>query len=78
MTDKDTCYINLNEFGENGLSILLYFYFRVGDFGAELQAREGILLQILELAEELEVAFSTPTLAQFGDNTEKSEMDPVV
>ena len=78
MTDKDTCYINLNEFGENGLSILLYFYFRVGDFGAELQAREGILLQILELAEELEVAFSAPTLAQFGDNTEKSEMDPVV
>ena len=72
MTDKDICHIYLNEFGENGLNILLYFYFRVGDFGAELQAREEILLRILELAEELDVAFITPVQAQYGGNAEES------
>lgn len=56
-TDNDVFHIYLNEFGEAGLNVLLYFYIRVGDYGAELQEREHVLLKILELSEELGIEF---------------------
>jgi MscS family membrane protein len=72
MTDKDVSHIYLNEFGENSLDILLYFYLRVADFDMELREREGILLQILELGEELGVAFISPRKATDRGDPEES------
>ncbi len=61
MTDDDVSYIHFNNFGESGLDILLYFYLRTPDFAVELQERETILLQVLDLAAEVGVEFAFPT-----------------
>ena len=60
-TDKDLSYIHLNDLGESGLSVLLYFHLRVADYAAELNERETILLRIIALAEDLGVEFAYPT-----------------
>ena len=60
-TDKDVYHIHLNGFGESSLDILLYYFLLAPDFATELQEREVIMLQILELATELEVEFAFPT-----------------
>lgn len=59
--DRQKYFINFNNLGESGLEILLYFYLRVDDYAEELLEREKILLQLLELAEQLGVAFAFPT-----------------
>ena len=61
MTDDEITYTYLNNLGENGLEILLYFHLHVQDYTVELQEREKILLNIMELAKELEVDFAYPT-----------------
>ena len=69
MIDKDDAYIHFNNFGENGLDILLYFHLRVTDFATELREREAILLKILELAKEVGVEFAFPTRTLRFDDT---------
>jgi MscS family membrane protein len=40
---------------------LVYFYLTVTDYAAELEAREEMLLRIMDLAKELGVDFAFPT-----------------
>jgi MscS family membrane protein len=61
MTSKDNIYVNLNDFGESSLNILVIFFLMVPNYAAELEERERILLQIMEAAEELGVEFAFPT-----------------
>ncbi len=72
MTDKEVSHIYLNEFGDNGLEILLYFYLRVPDYSSELREREKILLQILKLAEELGVSFIAPHQVDESSDTNRA------
>ena len=72
-TDKDISHVYFNEFGENGLNILLYFYLRVADYGSELREREDVLLQILNLAEGIGVIFVAPHQADGSDYSEESD-----
>lgn len=60
-TRKDKFHIVFNDFGPHSLNILLYFFLEVPDWSAELIEREGILLQIVELAEDIDVKFAFPT-----------------
>lgn len=64
-TDNEVSHIYLNEFGENGLNVLLYFYLIVPSYGAELEERENILLQILKLAEDLDITLFAPHQSEF-------------
>jgi len=60
-TQKDKFHIVFNDFGSHSLDILIYFFLKVPDWSAELVEREGIFLQIIQLAEDLEVKFAFPT-----------------
>jgi hypothetical protein len=45
---------------------LVYFYIETTDYSAELAAREEILLQIMDLAKDLDIEFAFPD-AHAGD-----------
>jgi MscS family membrane protein len=60
-TRKDYHQIVLNEFGGSSLDILLYIFFEVPDWTAELQARHAFMLDVMRLAKELGVDFAFPT-----------------
>ncbi|MEC4667927.1 MAG: mechanosensitive ion channel family protein, partial [Nitrospirota bacterium] len=61
MIEKDDFHIRFNGFGESGLDILVYFYLHVPTYFTELEERERILLQILDLAKEIDIEFAFPT-----------------
>ena len=60
-TRKDFYGVNLNEFGASGLQILLYIYFEVQTTQEEWEAREEMMMHILDLAHLLELRFAFPT-----------------
>jgi len=63
-TRKDYFHVYVNQLSESSVDVLLYIFFEVPDWGKELAAREKILLDILRLADKLnvEIAFPTQTL----------------
>ena len=52
----------MNDLGSSGIEILIQVFFEVPDGHAELIARDGLILDILRLAERLGIAFDSPTL----------------
>ena len=60
-TRHDNYHVCLEEFGDSGLQILLYFYLDVPDWATELRQREDVLLRVMECAERLGVKFAFPT-----------------
>ena len=77
MTDKEQAYVNLNDLGESGLGILLYFHLRVPDYATELLERGAILSEILKLAAAIGVQFAYPTrtlhIDELAERLEPSE-----
>lgn len=53
--------VGLNEFGPNGPDIVLNMYFVVPDAATELRERHALMLDIIRLAERLDVGFAFPT-----------------
>lgn len=60
-TYKDNIQVVFHDFGQHSLDILVYFFLRAPDWTAELSERQGILLDILRLAEASGVQFAFPT-----------------
>lgn len=60
-TRKDNYNIFLNEYGASALEVMLYIFFKVPDWNAELRCRQEIMLEINKLAEHLGVRFAFPT-----------------
>ncbi len=60
-TRKDYFEVHLNGFGDHSLDILLYMFFRVPDWSAELRARHLFMLDVIRLAHRLGVRFAFPT-----------------
>lgn len=60
-TRKDYYQIWCNEFGASSLDILLYIFFEAPDWSTELRERERMFLDIVRLADRLEVQFAFPT-----------------
>lgn len=58
---KDAINIYLNEFGAASLDIIVYIFFKVPSYGAELEARHRLAIDIIRLAERLGVEFAFPT-----------------
>jgi MscS family membrane protein len=60
-TKKDNYQVYLNNMGASALEILLNIHFLVPDISTELQERHRLLMDIVRLAEEMEVDFAFPT-----------------
>ena len=61
MTNKTNFDVRFNDFGESSLDILVYFYLETTDYSTELQAREEILLRIMDLVKHSGIEFAFPT-----------------
>ena len=61
LTNKKNFNVRFNDFGESSLNILVFFHIETTDYSAELEAREEILLQIMDLAKQLGIDFAFPT-----------------
>lgn len=63
----------MNDFGDSSLNIMFYIFFKAPNWALELQYRHEVILQILGLAEELNVRFAFPTstlhMETFPDKT---------
>lgn len=60
-TRKDYYEVHFNDFGDNGLKVMVYFFFKVASWSEELRERHRIFLEILRLAKDLNVDFAFPT-----------------
>ncbi len=60
-TRKDSYEVHFVDYGESALEIMLYVFFDVPGWSAELQARHQLLVEIKRLAREVGVDFAFPT-----------------
>ncbi len=60
-TRKDYHNIFLNDYAASSLEVMVYIFFKVPDWNAELRCRQEIMLEINKLAEHLGVRFAFPT-----------------
>lgn len=58
---KDAYEVSFRNFGASGLEVLLYFFFKTDTWSDELAQRENIFLEVLRLAQQLDVQFAFPT-----------------
>jgi MscS family membrane protein len=59
-TRKDSFEVWCNDFGESGVKILVYVFFKAPGWSAELREREHLLVDIVRLADRLGVRFAVP------------------
>ncbi len=60
-TRRDFYMVEFQEFGAHSLDVLLYMFFEVPDWAAEMRAKTRVNLEILRLAAALGVEFAFPT-----------------
>lgn len=60
-TRKDYYEVHLNDLGAHSLDVMFYVFFAVPSWSEELRARHELLIQIMELADTLEIRFAFPT-----------------
>jgi MscS family membrane protein len=60
-TRKDYYHVYFNDFGASSLDIMLYCFVECPDWSIELRERERLMLDIVRLAERLNVSFAFPT-----------------
>ena len=58
---QDYFEVYLNDWGASSLNILVYVFFEVPDWDAELRERQNFMLEVIRLAHELEIGFAFPT-----------------
>ena len=75
LTSKTNFYVRFNDFGESSLNILVYFYIETTDRSTELEVREQVLLQIMDLAKRLTIDFAFPTRTLVIENQAEPEKD---
>jgi len=68
-TYKEWFRIRLDDFGDYGLYILVNFLLEVSDNSVEQAERQRILLEILKLAETMDIQFAIPPRMPSGENT---------
>ena len=72
-TRKDYFHVYFNGMGDSSLDILVYLFWQVPDWSAELQERHRLLIDILRLGKELGVDFAFPTQTLHMYNEEHRE-----
>ncbi len=77
-TRKDYYHVYLNSFGAHSLDIMVYLFFKAPDWGTELRERQRIMMDILRLAERMDVEFAFPTqtlyLTRQGESSGKPDL----
>ena len=77
-TRKDKYHVFMNDFGDSSLNIMFYIFFQAPNWALELQYRHEIIIQILKLAEKLNVRFAFPTRTLHMETfPDKSSLTPV-
>ncbi|MCG7941442.1 MAG: mechanosensitive ion channel family protein [Candidatus Thiodiazotropha lotti] len=76
---KDYYHVYLNEFAASSLDVLLYVFWETPEWNTELRERHRFMLDILRLAQGLEVEFAFPTQTLYmkqeeGDGGAADEM----
>lgn len=59
--DSTNCYVRFNDFGDSSLNILVVVHLLAGSRALELEYREAILLQIMDLMRSMGIEFAFPT-----------------
>jgi MscS family membrane protein len=75
MSNKDKINVRFNDFGESSLNILVYFYLETTEYPVELEAREEILLRIMDLAKQLDIQFAFPTRTLVIENASGTDAE---
>lgn len=65
---KEGFHVVFTGFGDSSLDIMLYFFLKVPNFALELVQRQRIYMEILRLAQELDVDFAFPTTTLHVDS----------
>lgn len=60
-TRKDAFEIHMSGFGAHSLDVMLYYFFDVTTWSAELEGKHDVMLSIMRLAKDLGVSFAFPT-----------------
>ena len=58
---KEGYHIRVNDIGESSIKILIYVFFIAPDWDIELQERETFILNVLQLAEKMNIKIAYPT-----------------
>jgi MscS family membrane protein len=58
---KSHYHVRVNDFGESSINILVYVFFLAPDWATELRERETFILNILKLAEQMNIKLAYPT-----------------
>jgi len=74
---KDSYHIYFNDLGDNALLIMIYVFFKVPDWSAELQARHEFLSTAMRIAEQLGVEYAFPTRTLHLASTPDGAVDPL-
>lgn len=73
---KDYFIVSFNEYGDFSLNIMLYFFFKVNNWSEEMMERHNVYLEILRLADEMEISFAFPTQSIYLENMPNSGFQP--
>jgi MscS family membrane protein len=71
---KDYYQVYLNEFAASSLEVLLYVFWETPEWSTELRERHRFMLDILRLAQQLNVAFAFPTQTLYMKQEEQEAM----
>lgn len=69
---KETIFVRMNEYGENGINIMFYFFTKTTAWGEYLKVRERINYEILNMLHENDIEIAVPSRKLY---TEKEEID---
>ena len=58
---QDAFEVHFRNFGASSLEVFLYFFLKVDTWSDELAQRQNLFLEIIRLAEELNIEFAFPT-----------------
>lgn len=61
LTNKGNIQVRFNNLNESSLDILVMFFIETDSYATELAEREALLLQLMDLAKDLDVEFAFPT-----------------
>ena len=74
-TRKDTFHVVFNEFASSSLDILFYVFVKVSSWEMELKAKQEMYLDIVRLAEKLEINFAFPTQTVHVESLPSSSLE---
>lgn len=76
-TRKDNFHVYFTNFGASSLDIKLMVYWKTGDYARELAERHRLMIDILRLAEGMNVGFAFPTQTLHMFSEDKKALDSI-